>query len=204
MPIRSRSMLLLLTVPLLGSLLAREARAEDKKLVVKKKASAPKLDLGLPEFKEMAKDVKLEKAKAAEMQEGPSLRSDEGYTVVRVVHGKSFINTPEGAKAAAPFPQVSLSGPPLTTEKFSSSVRVKSMARRNARIEVAVLDPRGDTVMEAAGELVFNPKEKGDETEWTVEWAPTGVRAAGEYQVLVRIGGNPLGTFPIKFAETPK
>jgi hypothetical protein len=30
------------------------------------------------------------------------------------------------------------------------------------------------------------------------------VRSPGVFQVLVRVGGNPLGTFPVKFAEAPK
>jgi hypothetical protein len=200
-----RTPALLPVVTLLLLTMAVGARAEDKKkLVGTKKESAPKIDLGLPAFKEIPKDLKLEKAKATDAQGGPSAHTDEGYSVVRVVHGKSFINTPEGAKASAPFAQVQLSGAPLTTEKFSSSVRVKSPGKRNARIEVLVVDARGDTVMEASGEVAFNPKDKGDESDWSVEWAPTSVRSAGDYEVQVRIAGNPAGSFPIKFAETPK
>lgn len=167
---------------------------EPKRLVGTRKDTAPKVDLGLPAFKELPKDVKLEKAKAAEGQQGP--RADEGYTILRVAHGRG------GADAGVETLQ--LGSNPLTTPKFTSSVRVKAPSRRNARIDVAVLDPRGDAVMEASGELVFNPKDKTDETEWIVEWSPTTVRAAGEFSVSVRIGGNPMGAFPIKFAETPK
>jgi hypothetical protein len=119
-----------------------------------------------------------------------------------VLHARSFLRSPEGAKAAAPFTQVNLTGPaPFTSEKFSSIIRVKSPAKRRAHIEVAILDARGESVMEADGEVSFRA---GDEAEWAVEWAPTTLRFAGDFQVQVRIAGNQIGTFPIKFAETPK
>lgn len=173
--------------------------AADPKLKGSKKEAAPKLDLGLPAFKEIPKDQKLEKPKdPAEAQTAPSgTRVDEGYSVVRVVHGKAFMRSPDGAKPSAPFPQVTAAGTPLLTEKFSSIVRVKSPGKKNSRIEVAILDQRGDTVMDASGEIRFGT---GEEAEWQVDWEPTGIRNPGEFQVLVRIGGNPLGTFPLKVA----
>ncbi len=170
---------------------------EPKKLKGSKKESAPKLDLGLPAFGDIPKDQKLESARPkGDAQNAPSgTRADEGYTVVRVVHGKGFLRGPDGAKPSSPFTQVTVTPNPFTTEKFSSVVRVKSPARKNARIEVAILDPRGDTVMDASGELRFGNSE---ETEWQVDWEPNGVRNPGDFQVLVRVGGNPLGTFPLK------
>jgi hypothetical protein len=173
--------------------------AADPKLKGSKKEAAPKLDLGLPTFNEIPKDQKLEKPKApADPQMAPSgSRVDEGYTVVRVVHGKTFLRSPDGAKPSAPFPQVTVAGNPLLTEKFSSIIRVKSPGKKNSRIEVAILDQRGDTVMDASGEIRFGT---GEEAEWQVDWEPTGIRNPGEFQVLVRIGGNPLGTFPLKVA----
>ena len=179
--------------------LALLTHAADPKLKGSKKETAPRLDLGLPTFKEIPKDQKLEKPKdPAEAQQAPSgTRLDEGYSVVRVVHGKSFVRGPDGARPSAPFPQVNVAGNPLATEKFSSVIRVKSPAKKNARIEVAILDQRGDTVMEASGEIRF---ANADESEWQVDWDPTGIRNPGEFQVLVRIGGNPLGTFPLKLA----
>ncbi len=176
--------------------LALVSQAADPKLKGSKKETAPKLDLGIPTFKDIP-NQKLEKPKdAPEAQQGPSgTRLDEGYTVVRVLHGKGFMRAPDGAKPSSPFPQVTVSGNPLATEKFSSVIRVKSPAKKNTRIEVAILDQRGDTVMEASGEIRFGT---GDEAEWQVDWEPTGVRNPGEFQVLVRIGGNPLGTFPLR------
>jgi hypothetical protein len=185
---------------LLASLsLALTVHAADPKLKGSKKEAAPKLDLGIPAFKDIPKDQKLEKPKdPAEAQQAPTAtRAEEGYSVVRVVHGKAFMRGPDGAKPSTPFPQVTVAGNPLTTEKFSSVVRVKSPAKRNTSIEVAILDQRGDTVMEASGELRFG---NGVETEWQVDWEPTGIRNPGEFQVLVRLGGNPMGTFPLKLA----
>ncbi len=174
---------------------------DDKKLVGSKKESAPKLQLDPPNIKALPKD-QLQKAKPAAEQSGPSGHADEAYTVVRVMHGKSFIHSAEGAKPTSPLAQIAVSGRPLLTEPFSTVVRVKSPLKRNARIEVAIIDPRGDTVMETSGELSY--RTGSDEAEWSIDWDSTSVRASGDFQVVVRIGGNPIGSFPIKFAETPK
>ncbi len=195
---------MLRALPLAALLLAVAAHAEEpKKLKATKKESAPKLDLGIPTFGELPKDQKLESArdKREEAQSPTAVRADEGFSVVRVVHGKGFIKSPDGAKPSAPFPQVTASGPPWQTEKFSSVIRVKSPAKKGARIEVAILDTRDDTVMEASGELFFRG---GEETEWQVDWDASGVRTPGEFKLLVRVGGNPLGTFPFKVAPAAK
>jgi hypothetical protein len=147
---------------------------------------------------------RLEKPKPTGEAEVPAPRPVEGYAVVAVTHARSFVRTPAGLKPAAPLAVVAVSGRPLTSEPFSTNLRVKSAGRRSARVEVAVLDARGDAVLEASGELTFNARDASDETDWTVEWAPTSVRAAGEYRLQVRIGGDQVGSFPIKFAETPR
>jgi hypothetical protein len=187
---------------LVALLLAVVAHAEEpRKLKGSKKESAPKLDLGIPSFGEIPKDQKLESAKGKEetKQGAPSgTRAEEGFSVVRVVHGKGFIKGPDGAKPSAPFPQVAASGPPWMTEKFSSVIRVKNPAKKGARIEVAILDTRDDTVMEASGEIFF--RGTSDETEWQVDWDSSGIRNPGEFKLLVRVGGTPLGTFPFKVA----
>jgi hypothetical protein len=173
------------------------AHAADPKLKGSKKESAPKVDLGLPSFNNIPSDQKLERPKEKpDAQQGPSgSRVEEGYSVVRVVHGKAFLRGPDGARPSAPYTVVTASGDPLLTEKVSTVVRVKSPAKKNTRIEVAILDFRTDTVMEASGELRFGTT---DEAEWQVDWDPSGIRGPGDFQVLVRIGGNPLGTFPLK------
>ena len=62
--------------------LALAAHAADPKLKGSKKEAAPKLDLGLPTFKDIPKDQKLEKPKdPAEVQQAPSAaRVEEGYS----------------------------------------------------------------------------------------------------------------------------
>ena len=195
-------MRMLRTLILASLSLSLLAQAAEPKLKGSKRETAPRLDLGLPTFKEIPKDQKLEKPKEpADAQQTPSAaRAEEGYSIVRVVHGKAFIRGPDGAKPSTPFPQVNVAGSPLMTEKFSSVVRVKSPPKKNASIEVVILDPRGDSVMDASGELRF---ANGTEAEWQVDWEPTSVRNPGDFQVLVRIGGNPLGTFPLKLASPP-
>ena len=76
--------------------LALVSFAADPKLKGSKKEAAPKLDLGLPTFNAIPKDQKLEKPKDPEAaQTAPSgTRIDDGYTVVRVVHGKGFMRSP--------------------------------------------------------------------------------------------------------------
>ncbi|MGV3619869.1 MAG: DUF6941 family protein [Archangium sp.] len=186
----------LLIVCVLVSFVAGAAEPAPK-LKGSKKEQAPKLDLGVPTFTEIPKDQKLETATPKDnKQTSPtSTRVDESYSLVRVVHGKTFTRGPDGAKAATPYTQVVATSNPNTTERFSSVIRVKSPAKKNTRIEVVVLDQRGDTVMDAQGELRFASSE---ETEWQVDWEPTGFRAPGDWQVLVRVGGTPLGTTPLK------
>lgn len=186
----------LLVLSLLVSFVAGAAEPAPK-LKGSKKDKAPRLDLGVPAFNEIPKDQKLETATPKDKQQTSptSTRVDESYTLVRVVHGKAFTRGPDGAKASTPYPQVNATSNPNTTERFSSVIRVKSPARKNTRIEVVILDQRGDTVMDAQGELRF---ASADETEWQVDWEPTGFRAPGDWQVLVRVGGTPLGTTPLK------
>ncbi|MFO0600473.1 MAG: hypothetical protein U0228_34510 [Myxococcaceae bacterium] len=193
------------TLLVVTSLCCLTSLADEPKLKGSKKEGAPKLDLGLPKFGEIPKDQKLESAKSkTDEQNGPSTpKVDEGYSVVRVVHGKSFIRAPDGAKSATPYNQVTVTpGNPWQTEKFSTVVRVKSPGKKGSSIDVVILDQRGDTVMEASGQLRFG---NGVEAEWQVDWEPTAIRNPGDFQVLVRVGGNPMGTFPLKLAtaETP-
>ncbi|MBE2251756.1 MAG: hypothetical protein IAE78_19630 [Myxococcus sp.] len=178
---------------LLSVVVSAQAKPEPK-LKGSMKQSAPKLDLGIPKFDAIPKGDELKKVEEKKVEERTTAPGVAPYTIVSVQHGKGFVRTPTGSKPSAPFPAATASGAPLMTEKFSTVVRVKAPEKKNTSIEVAVLDPRGDTVMDAQGQLTF----KSDEADWTVDWDPTGIRTAGDFQVLVRIGGNPLGTFPLK------
>ncbi|MBL8920696.1 MAG: hypothetical protein JNJ54_17655 [Myxococcaceae bacterium] len=191
-------------VVIAAALCALPARAEEKKAQPKLKGSmkqqAPKIDLGLPTFGSIPSGDGLKKVEEKPAADRPTTTSGQAtYTIVSVQHGKGFIRTPTGSKPSAPYPAVTAAGSPLMTEKFTTVVRVKAPDKKTTSIEVVVLDPRGDTVMDANGSLPF----KNEEADWTVDWDPTGIRAAGEFQVLVRLGGNPLGTFPLKVEAAP-
>jgi hypothetical protein len=180
---------------------ATAAPADEPKLKGTVKKQAPKLDLGLPTFDAIPKGEGLQKVKEKRaVDESKSSESKGLYTVVSVIHGKSFIKAPTGSKPAAPFPGVMVAGDPPTTEKFSSIVRVKCAEKRNANIEVIVRDMREDTVMEASGTLIFRGT---DEAEWSVDWAPSGLRRKGDLSVLIRLSGNEVGIFPLKIVEPP-
>lgn len=178
-----------------GSSFAEEPKPKDPKLKGSMKQSAPKITLDLPTFNTIPTGEGMKKVEEKPVADRPTTTEGQAsYTVVSVQHGKSFIRTPTGSKPSAPYPSVTASGNPLMTEKFTTVIRVKAPDKKTTSIEVAVLDPRGDTTMSANGRLSF----KADEQDWTVDWDPTGIRNAGDYQVLVRVGGNPLGTFPLK------
>ena len=168
----------------------------------KKKPAGNKVDLNLPTFGAIPKGDGIEKPKAEKVGDSPSVTpSSASYTVVRVSHGKGFIR---GAGGATPtgggLSSIPASGNPLTTEKFTTVVRVKSPQRVNAPIELMILDPRGDTALSASGEVNFRGV-KQDEVDYTVDWDPTPVRSAGQFQVMVRIAGQVMGTFPVKVEE---
>jgi hypothetical protein len=39
---------------------------------------------------------------------------------------------------------------------------------------------------------------KQDEVDYMVDWDPTPTRAGGDFKVLIRIGGQVMGTWPLK------
>jgi hypothetical protein len=160
-----------------------------------------KLDLGLGNFTEIPKGTDLKKAEPKKEADSPTVMPSAAvYTVVKVVHGKSFTRSATGASPAAPFDAVPLSAT-MMTDKFSSVVRVKCPQKLNAGIQVAIIDARGDSIMSADGNLAFRGT-KQEEVDWTVEWEPTPVRGPGEYKFQVQVNGEILGTFPLKMAES--
>ena len=161
----------------------------------------PKLDLGLkvetgniPKGDEMA--APKEKKQKNESTQAPV---DVSWTVVKVQHGKSFMRGPNGAQASSAY-EVTGSGNPFTTEKFTTVVRVKCPQKVNAPIELAVLDSRGNSMMEGSGTVYFRG-EKTDESDYTLDWDPTPLRGPGEYQLMVKVAGNIIGTFPFKIVD---
>jgi hypothetical protein len=173
------------------------------------KPKSKKFDLGLgppKTFNAIPTGDGLQKPKEKSAQSVPTTSTTEAqYTVVSVVHGKSFTRTATGARPAKPFEQVATEGTPPMTEKFSTVVRVRCASKINASIDVVILDPRGDTLMEASGELLFT-SQKDPELDWTVDWERTALlRGPGAYQVLIRVAGQPWkNTFPLKMGEPPQ
>jgi hypothetical protein len=169
--------------------------AQDKK----KPAPKLKLDLGvkegaLPVGEKLVRPTE----KAPETTRGAGATAESNYALLSVTHGKRFTKDPSGAKSAEPFAFLKVYAPAGTCEAFSTVVRVRSKERRSGAIEVAVLDPRGETVMEAKGQIAFRNVE---EAEWQVDWDPTPMRLEGEYLVSIRVAGNPLGTAPLKVTK---
>jgi hypothetical protein len=163
-----------------------------------KPGKAPKIQFDVPKF-EAIPNGELKSAAPVDAASSPSKkRSDEAVSLVSILHARSFIRTPAGAAPSAPFAQVKISaGNPFQTEKFSTVVRVKNPSKRRVSVEVAILDARGDTAMEAKGQLAFQTEV----AEWTADWEATNVRGPGEYQVLVRLDGNPQTPTPLKLEQ---
>jgi len=131
----------------------------------------------------------------------PSAPASAVYSVTKIQHAKSFLLSRLGPlPVGGAIDQVHLGGKPPSFEKFSTAVRVKSPQKVNAMIEVLVLDPRGDVAMSAAGELRFRGA-KGDEVDYVVDWDAVPCRWAGDFLVAVRVGGQPMGTWPLKVVE---
>jgi hypothetical protein len=189
-------------VVLAGAAFAADAKKDPKKPSGQK---MEKLDLGLGNFGELPKGNELKRAEQKKEQDSPSVMpSSATYTVVKVVHGRSFNRTATGAVPTSPFDAVPLSSANVT-EKFSTVVRVKCPQKLNASIEVAIFDPRGDSVMSAPPSTLQFRGSKSDEVDWTVDWEPTSVRGPGEYQFRVTVNGADIGSFPLKLvAEAPK
>jgi hypothetical protein len=191
-----RSSHLLVTVALLGLSLASPAGAGDTKASPKGKAKAPMFTMpaldGLPQGKGLIAP------KAEKLGTDPKASGASGtYEVVRIQHAKAFQRSGGTTLPVLPLEEIAVMGNPPTSEKFTTVLRIKSPQRASAPIDVVILDARGDTAMSASGKLAFSDTG-GEEGEFTVDWDPTPMRAGGQFSMLVRVAGQPLGTFPLK------
>ena len=153
--------------------------------VKKSKVKAP--DFEIPSFGAIPKGDDLTRPEEKALPDGPSVTdTNPTYSLVKVQH--------------SPSEPIALSGNPLTSERFSTVVRVKCPERVSAPLDVLILDPRGDTAMSATGRLTFRGT-KGDETDYAIDWDPTPFRSGGDYQVMVKVAGQVVGTTPLKFVE---
>jgi hypothetical protein len=179
---------------------AQSAKEKDPKPAAKKSTG---FDLDLPSFKAIPKGEEMQSATPkAGLGQGQTTSSfDSSYEVTKVVHARSFARAAGGASpVGGALESILLGGNPLKTERFQTVVRVKSPQRTGASIDVVILDPRGDTTMEASGTVNFRQANQ-DEAEWTVEWEPTTCRSGGDYKVMVRVAGQVMGSWPLKLVE---
>ena len=175
----------------------------------KKKVEAPKLDLNLGALSktELPRADGLTTNRAAQDALSPKVTApkDVSYQVLTVQHAYDFSRGMDGTKPVGDeLKEIGLYGQPPSTPKFSTLVRVKASKPVNTStsIELVILDPRGDTALSGNGELSFRGSKNG-EAEWVIDWAPTARASGGMYQLLVRIAGQPMGTWPLKVvAET--
>jgi len=177
---------------LISLFLSTAAFAIDKK---------PKLDLGLKiETGNVPKGEGLAKPKEKKVtSESSATPTDVTWSVVKVQHAKNFMRGPQGAVASSAY-TVAGSGNPFTTERFSTVVRVKCAAKQSAPIELAVLDQRGNSMMEGSGTVYFRG-EKSDESDYTLDWDPTPLRGPGTYSLMVKVAGNVIGQYPFEVVD---
>lgn len=193
-------------VPLFSAvLLTSPAWAEDaappttKSRQQQKKTAAPKMDLGLGGIGGDLPSADGLKGKTAPAQGiSPKITAqDVKYEVVKVEHAQAFTRTAAGARPVGSALQtLKLYGQPPMTPKFSTLVRVKATRNINTSIEVVILDPRGDTALSGNGEVSFHGSKNG-EVDWLIDWDPVARPSGGDYKMLVRVGGEPKGTWPI-------
>jgi hypothetical protein len=188
---------LLLTLTLSVTAVAADpARPAAKPAPAKKKKTAVPA-FTMPSLGEVPKaDGAARATTASDELSARAASSEATYSVVKVAHAKQFSGSANGAVPVSALEAVRIKGNPAQTEKFSSVIRVKSPQRIGAPIDVVILDARGDTAMTASGELTYRGA-KGDEAEWIVDWDPSPVRGPGQYSVLVRVAGQPMGTWPL-------
>jgi|GEM_PF-3449001 len=159
----------------------------------------------LPALRDLPKAEGIKSPAVEKAATEPTISTATGtYQVVKLHHARSFLQARVGPlPIGGTLTSVKLSGNPLTIEKFSTAIRVKSPQKINARIEVAIVDFRGDTVMSSAGELRFRAA-RGDQVDYTVDWDPVPWRAAGDLHVVVRVAGQPMGIWPLTLVEQNK
>jgi hypothetical protein len=179
-----------------GKSLAQEASAKQRS-----KVEVPKI--AMPALGEIPKAEGVTAPAVDKLAAEPTVPSVSAtYEIAKVQHAKSFVRTRAGLLAmGGAIDTVNLAGKPPATEKFSTVIRVKSPQKLNTSIEVEILDPRGETAMSSAGQLHF-PRTKSDEAEYVIDWASVPCRFSGDFQVVVRVAGQRMGTWPLRVVET--
>jgi hypothetical protein len=125
----------------------------------------------LPALREIPKAEGISRPPVEKVAVEPTVKSVAAtYRVTRLQHARSFLQARVGPlPIGGTLTAVNLSGKPPTIEKFSTAIRVQSPQKVDARIEIAIVDFRGEVVMSSAGELRFRGA-KGEEVDYTVDW----------------------------------
>jgi hypothetical protein len=159
----------------------------------------------LPALREIPKTEGIIRPPVEKVAVEPTVKSVAAtYRVTKLQHARSFLQARVGPlPIGGTLTAVNLSGKPPTIEKFSTAIRVQSPQKVDARIEIAIVDFRGEVVMSSAGELRFRGA-KGEEVDYTVDWDAVPWRSAGDFQVVVRVAEQPMGLWPLTLVEQNK
>jgi hypothetical protein len=154
-----------------------------------KSAKTKALDIKMPAFGAIPSAEGLKAKEPEKIAMTPTITPGNAtYEVVKVQH----------ARGRSPIQEVELSGNPQTSDRFSTVVRVKSPQKVNTSIDVLIVDGRGQTAMSSSGEVSFRNK-KSDQADFAIDWDPTPFRSGGDYRVMVKLGGQDVGSWPLKF-----
>lgn len=196
-----------LALVLCGLSLVASAKDAPEAKTAKAKVKVPSFTM--PSLGEVPRAEGLTQKKAPTMSGATrTAAKSPSYEVLEIAHAAGFTAGPNGPQPLGTYMKaVDLKGKPLSTERFSTLVTIRSEQKQGAPIDVAVLDTRGDTVLSATGEFSFVDQQgdpaKGYTTRYQIDWEPSPVRGPGAYKVLVRIGGRPMGTWPLVVQMDP-
>jgi hypothetical protein len=169
-----------------------------KKATGKAKFDVPKIDLSGIGAIPKAEGIQPKRAEVSPTAPGagdPELK----FEVVTVAHARQFTRTAKGySPVGGLLREIALEGNPPATQRFTTFVRVRATRETDAAIEIAVLDSRGDTAMSGTGHVRFKRYGARADADWTIDWDPTPHPRGGKFQVLVRVAGRPMGTWPLE------
>ncbi len=176
----------------------KKKKAPASKQKAKQQVEVPKIDLGglggLPQMD----GIEMKRAGQDDIGPRVTTKGEVKYEVLDVVHATGFTRTADGTKPAGEaLRAIQLHGRPPVTQQFTTLVKVKATQSVNASIDVVILDPRGDTALSGSGNLSFAHSKTG-EVEWLIDWSPTPRAAGGNYKMLIRVAGRPMGTWPLQ------
>ncbi len=157
--------------------------------------TAPKIDLGLPNFGPPPK-VEVAPKSAPEAAPAPAAEvKSEKHQIVRVLNGVGWSDSAEGRRPSVEYKKVQL-GVGGVAPRFSTVVRVRHAKAKGIGIQIEVTDPRGNVVMETQGQVTF--RKGSTEADWQVDWDPTPFRIPGTCQMSVRLGDAEPVAFPLE------